>query len=80
MKSEQQSVLAPRYVTIFNIGASVLAVDDRHVAFCEYSGSVVRIMCVAVATLANGKILERASDNDLSLYRKSTSNKTRYRQ
>ena len=80
MKSEQQSVLAPRHVTIFNIGASVLAVDDRHVAFCEYSGSVVRIMCVAVATLANGKVLERASDNDLSLYRKSTSNKTRYRQ
>ena len=80
MKSEQQSVLAPRHVNIFNIGASVLAVDDRHVAFCEYNGSVARIMCVAVATLANGKVLERASDNDLSLYRKSTSNKTRYRQ
>ena len=59
---------------------SVLAVDDRHVAFCEYNGSVVRIICVAVATLANEKLLERASDNDLLLCRKSTSNKTRYRQ
>ena len=59
---------------------SVLAVDDRHVAFCEYNGSVVRIICVAVATLANEKLLERASDNDLLLCRKSTSNKTCYRQ
>ena len=59
---------------------SVLAVDDRHVAFCEYNGSVARIICVAVATLANKKLLERASDNDLLLCRKSTSNKTRYRQ
>jgi ferredoxin-NADP reductase len=30
---------------------AVLAVDDRHVAFCEYNGSVARIICVAVATL-----------------------------
>jgi hypothetical protein len=30
---------------------SVLAVDDRHVAFCEYNGSVARIICLAVATL-----------------------------
>jgi hypothetical protein len=45
----------------------VLAVDDRHVAFCEYNGSVARIICVAVATLANEKILARASDNDLLL-------------
>jgi hypothetical protein len=45
----------------------VLAVDDRHVAFCEYSDSVARIICVAVATLANGKLLERVSDNDLLL-------------
>jgi hypothetical protein len=59
---------------------SVLAVDDRHVAFCEYNGSVARIICVAVATLANEKLLEHASDNDLLLCRKSTSNKTRYRQ
>ena len=59
---------------------SVLAVDDRHVAFCEYNGSVVRIICVAVASLANEKLLERASDNDLLLCRKSTSNKTCYRQ
>ena len=59
---------------------SVLAVDDRHVAFCEYNGSVARIICVAVATLANKKLLERVSDNDLLLCRKSTSNKTRYRQ
>jgi hypothetical protein len=33
-----------------------------------------------VATLANEKLLERASDNDLLLCRKSTSNKTCYRQ
>ena len=58
----------------------MLAVDDRHVAFCEYNGSVARIICVAVATLANEKLLEHASDNDLLLCRKSTSNKTRYRQ
>jgi hypothetical protein len=48
---------------------SVLAVDDRHVAFGEYNGSVARIICVAVATLANEKLLERASDNDLLLCR-----------
>ena len=47
---------------------AVLAVDDRHVAFCEYNGSVARIICVAVATLANEKLLERASDNDLLLW------------
>ena len=64
---------APYYI-------SVLAVDDRHVAFCEYNGSVARIICVAVATLANEKLLERASDNDLLLCRKSSSNKARYRQ
>ena len=34
---------------------AVLAVDDRHAAFCEYNGSVARIICVAVATLANKK-------------------------
>ena len=50
----------------------MLAVDDRHVAFCEYNGSVARIICVAVATLANEKLLERVSDNDLLLCRKST--------
>jgi hypothetical protein len=60
--------------------ASVLAVDDRHIAFCEYNGSVARIICVAVAALANEKLLEHASDNDLLLCRMSTSNKTRYRQ
>ena len=59
---------------------AVLAVDDRHVAFCEYNGSVARIICVAVATLANEKLLERVSDNDLLLCRNSTSNKTRYSQ
>ena len=42
---------------------------------CEYNGSVARIICVAVATLANEKLLERASDNDLLLCRKSTSNR-----
>ena len=51
---------------------SVLVVDDRHVAFCEYNGSVARIICVAVAILANEKLLERASDNDLLLCRKSS--------
>ena len=57
---------------------SVLVLDDRHVAFCEYNGSVARIICVA--TLANEKLLERAPDNDFLLCRKLTSNKTRYRQ
>ena len=56
---------------------SVLAVDYRHVAFCEYNGNVVRIICVA---LVNEKLLELASDNDHLLFRKSTSNKTRCRQ
>jgi hypothetical protein len=51
---------------------TVLAVDDRHVAFCEYNGSVARIICVAVATLANEKLLECVSDNDLLLCRKSS--------
>jgi hypothetical protein len=54
---------------LITLDLSVLAVDDRHVAFCEYNGSVVRIICVAVATLANEKLLERASDNDLLLCR-----------
>ena len=58
----------------------MLAVDDRHVAFCEYNGSVARMICVAVATLANEKLLKCASDNDLLLCRKSTSNKTCCRQ
>jgi hypothetical protein len=58
--------------------STVLVVGDRHVAFWEYNGSVARIICVAVATLANEKLLEHASDNDLLLCRKSTSNKTRY--
>ena len=58
----------------------MLAVDDRHVAFCEYNGSVARIICVAVATLANEIFLERASDNNHLLCRKLTLNKTRYRQ
>jgi hypothetical protein len=53
---------------------TVLAVDDRHVAFCEYNSSVARIICVAVATLANKFFLERAPDNDLLLCKKSTSN------
>jgi len=44
---------------------SVLPVDDRHVAFCEYNSGVARIICVAVATLVNEKLLELASDNDL---------------
>ena len=66
--------------TLFHFFKAVLAVDDRHVAFCEYNGSVARIICVAVATLANEKLLQLASDNDLLLCRKSTSNKTCYRQ
>ena len=64
----------------YRLKVAVLVVDDRHVAFCEYNGSVAKIICVAVATLANKNILERASDNDLLLCRKSTSNKTRNRQ
>ena len=40
----------------------MLAVDDRYVAFCEYNGSVARIICVAVATLANEKLLKCASE------------------
>jgi hypothetical protein len=59
---------------------TVLVVDDRHVAFYEYNGSVARIICVAVATLAKEKLLERPSDNDLLLCRRSTLNKTHYRQ
>ena len=59
---------------------AVLAVDDRHVAFCEYNGSVAKIICVAVATLAKKTLLQLASDNDLLLCRKSTSNKMRNRQ
>jgi hypothetical protein len=41
----------------------VLAVDDHHVAFCEYNGSVARIICVAVATLANEELLEGTSQS-----------------
>jgi hypothetical protein len=67
----------PTYPTLLR---AVLAVDDRHVAFCEYNGSVAMIICVAVSTLANEKLLERASDNDLLLCRKSSRIKTRYRQ
>ena len=66
--------------TVIVSHVTVLVVDDRHVAFCEYNGSVARIICVAVATLANEKLLELASDNDHLLFRKSTSNKTRCRQ
>ena len=47
----------------------MLAVDDCHIAFYEYNGSVARIICVAVAILANEKLLKRASDNDLLLCR-----------
>jgi hypothetical protein len=65
---------------VFSIVSTVLAVDDRHIAFCEYSGSVARIICVAVATLANEKLvhlttifyyvesqlrIKRVIDNDL---------------
>ena len=57
---------------LFDLKVTVLAVDDRHIAFCEYNGSVARIICVAVATLANEKLLERASDNDLLLCRESS--------
>ena len=66
--------------TVIVSHVTVLVVDDRHVAFCEYNGSVARIICVSVATLANEKLIERASDNDLLLCRRSTLNKTHYRQ
>jgi hypothetical protein len=56
-------------IHLLNMPNALLAVDDRHVAFCEYNGSVVMIICGAVATLANEKLLERASDNDLLLCR-----------
>jgi hypothetical protein len=52
---------------------SVLAVDDRHIAFCEYNDSVARIICVAVATLANKKLLERA-DNVISTEKTTENN------
>jgi hypothetical protein len=62
------------YIFFFKLYSitAVLAVDDRHVAFCKYNGSVARIICVAVATQANEKLLECASDNDLLLCRKSS--------
>jgi hypothetical protein len=44
---------------------TVLAVDDRHVAFYEYNGSVARKICVAVATLANEKLLWHLAMLDL---------------
>jgi hypothetical protein len=44
---------------------AVLMVDDRQVAFCEYNGSVARMICVAVATLANEKLLKCAAMLDL---------------
>jgi hypothetical protein len=50
---------------------SVLAVDDRHVAFCEYNGSVARIICVAVATLAP----EWDPDNVISTEKTTGNNK-----
>jgi hypothetical protein len=58
----------------------VLAVDDRHATFCEYNGSVARIICVAVATLANEKHLERASDNGLLLCRIKKTKKNQFEQ
>jgi hypothetical protein len=65
-------MISMHYNYLYNhraLSLSVLAVDDNHVAFCEYNGSVARIICVAVATLANEKLLEHASDNDLVLCR-----------
>jgi hypothetical protein len=44
------------------------------------SAKALKLSLGDVATLANEKLLERVSDNDLLLCRKSTSNKTRYRQ
>ena len=35
----------------------VLAVDDRHITFCEYNGRVASIIDVAVDPLANEKRL-----------------------
>jgi len=36
---------------------SVFAVDDRHVAFCDFRGGVAKIVCVTLATLAKGNFL-----------------------
>ena len=32
----------------------MFAVDDRHVAFCNFRGGVAKIVCVTLATLAKG--------------------------
>ena len=54
-KTTENNQFDPLFKIILDIIHSVLAVDDCHVAFCEYNGSAARIICVAVATLANKK-------------------------
>jgi hypothetical protein len=36
---------------------SVIAVDDRDVAFCDFRGGVAKTVCVTLATLAEGNFL-----------------------
>ena len=38
-------------------GITVFAVDDRHVAFCDFRGGVAKIVCVTLATLVKGNFL-----------------------
>ena len=36
---------------------SVFTVDDRNVAFCDFRGGVAKIVCIILATPANGNVL-----------------------
>ena len=36
---------------------SVIAVDDRHIAFCDFRGGVAKTVCVTLTTLAEGNFL-----------------------
>ena len=39
------------------LAVSVFAVDGCYVAFCDFRGGVVKIVCVTLATLAKGNFL-----------------------
>ena len=64
------SIFYSKLVNCILLGSLIVCVKGSQVALF--------LLCVAVATLANEKLLERASD--FLLCRKSTSNKTRYGQ
>jgi hypothetical protein len=51
---------------------TALAVDDRHVAFCEYNGSVARIICVEVAL--NSKLFPEWDPDNVISTEKTTGN------